>query len=80
MTPSNSNSNDKLTIWLLTFLGVIMTSVGGFTAAHIVSQNDVMLDRISKMESTFAAQDVFIKDMERRIEELEQQEFLRKSH
>ena len=71
--PRHMDLSSKMIFWLLSFLSVIMTSIGGFTAAHVITQYDEILSRLSKMEAAAAAHDVFDKDIERRLDNLEQQ-------
>jgi hypothetical protein len=47
----------KLIFWLLTFVAVVMTSIGGAAASHMVSQMDTLSLRLTAVEVRLAAQD-----------------------
>ena len=61
----------NLIFWILAALFAVMTSIGGATAGHMVSQNDEILKRVSNIEANQAAENVYQKDLERRIDSLE---------
>ncbi len=63
----------KLIFALLGAVFVVMTGIGGATASHMVAQNDEIITRLSKIEATIAVEDVYNKDLERRIDSIEHQ-------
>lgn len=61
----------KLIFAILGAMFVIMTSIGGFTATHLLNQSDDIVKRLGNIESSMAAQDVYRSDTERRLEIIE---------
>ena len=61
----------KLIFAILGAMFVIMTSIGGFTATHLLNQSDDIVKRLGNIESSMAAQDVYRADTERRLEMME---------
>ncbi len=61
----------KLIFWLLSFVAVIMTSIGGAAASHIVSQMDALSVRMTALEVRSAAQDDTKAETQRRLIRIE---------
>lgn len=61
----------KLMFWVLGALFIVMTTIGGSTASRLLDQNDQMIKRLTSIESAIAVEDVYNKDLDRRINNLE---------
>jgi hypothetical protein len=64
-----------LIFWLLGAVFVVVMAMGGATASHMVQQNDEILRRVSNIEANQAAEEVYRKDEERRIDSIERKLF-----
>lgn len=61
----------KLIFWLLAAMFVVLTSIGGATASHVVGQGDEANARLSRIEANQAGEEVYRADIERRLEAIE---------
>lgn len=41
----------KLLFWMLSFIAVVMTSIGGFAATHLITQVDSMSIQMSTLQT-----------------------------
>lgn len=77
MIPGPSDPSRKLITQLifalLSAMFVVMTAIGGATASHMVTQNDDILKQLSEIRSDLSAEHEANRDMERRIQLLEEQ-------
>lgn len=61
----------KVLMMIVGALFIVMTSIGGFTAAHIISQADDTQARLTGIQAQLAAEDVVRKDFELRLVRIE---------
>lgn len=61
----------KILLLIVGALFVVMTGIGGFTAAHLVAQIDDLSARLTQIQSSAAANDVTMKDQELRLGRIE---------
>ena len=71
----SENANEAIALRLLLMLVgalfVIMTGIGGFTAAHLVSQTDDLNTRITNLQAQVAASEVSRQDTSLRLTRIE---------
>ena len=61
----------RLIFWLLSFVAVVMMSIGGAAANHLVSQMDSLSIRMTNLEVRSAAQDDVKAETARRLIRIE---------
>ncbi len=61
----------KILLLIVGALFVVMTGIGGFTAAHIVAQSDDLNTRLTSIQAQLAAEDVVRKDFDLRLVRIE---------
>lgn len=71
MPPVKDNPVQQLIFWFLGALFVVMTSIGGFAAQHLVTEVDSLASRLSIIEQNNAQITESRDDMKRRLERIE---------
>jgi len=61
----------KLLLMIVSALFVVMTTIGGFTAAHLINQSDELSVRMTVVQTQLATQEVERQDAERRLRRIE---------
>lgn len=73
MNPQQSeNVTNKLVFWILSVLGIVITTFAAATANRIITQIDDVALRLGRIEADMSAAQIYRIDMERRLDIIEQ--------